>query len=111
MARLASEGEFCASRQGTTPRMLTCSARYRTVIPRIERNIPRGIFLSILGITVLYLALQVSILGVVPWREAQNSPSLASLAIERLYGHTAAQVMTVMVLWIALASVFSVLLG
>jgi amino acid transporter len=76
-----------------------------------ERNIPRGIFLSVFGIAILYLALQVSILGVVPWREAQNSPSLASLAIERLYGHTAAQVMTVMVLWIALASVFSVLLG
>jgi fructoselysine transporter len=76
-----------------------------------ERNIPRGIFLSILGIAALYLALQTSILGVVPWREAQNSPSLASLVIERLYGHTAAQVMTVMVLWIALASVFSVLLG
>jgi fructoselysine transporter len=76
-----------------------------------ERNIPRGIFLSIFGIAVLYLALQISILGVVPWREAQNSPSLASLVIERLYGHTAAQLMTVMVLWIALASVFSVLLG
>jgi amino acid transporter len=76
-----------------------------------ERNIPRGIFLSILGILLLYLGLQVSILGVVPWREAQNSTSLASLAIERVYGHTAAQVMTAMVLWIALASVFSVLLG
>jgi fructoselysine transporter len=76
-----------------------------------ERNIPRGIFLSILGIAVLYLALQIGILGVVPWREAQNSPALASLVIERLYGHTAAQMMTVMVLWIALASVFSVLLG
>ena len=75
------------------------------------RNIPRGIFLSILGIAALYLALQTSILGVVPWREAQNSPSLASLVIERLYGHAAAQVMTVMVLWIALASVFAVLLG
>src|SRR5262249_22200740 len=76
-----------------------------------ERNIPRGIFLSVFGIAVLYLALQTSILGVVPWREAQDSPSLASLVIERLYGHTAAQLMTVMVLWIALASVFSVLLG
>lgn len=76
-----------------------------------QKNIPRGIFLSIFGIAVLYLALQTSILGVVPWREAQNSPSLASLVIERLYGHTAAKIMTVMVLWIALASVFSVLLG
>jgi fructoselysine transporter len=76
-----------------------------------ERNIPRGIFLSIFGIALLYLALQTSILGVVPWREAQNSTFLASLVIERVYGHFAAQLMTVTVLWIALASVFSVLLG
>jgi fructoselysine transporter len=76
-----------------------------------ERNIPLGIFLSILGITILYIAMQASILGVVPWREAQNSPFLASLFVERLYGHAAARVVTAMVLWIALASVFSVLLG
>ena len=76
-----------------------------------EKNIPRGIFLSILGITVLYLLMQTSILGVVPWREAQNSPFLASLMIERIYGHAAARFMTWMVLWIALASVFSLLLG
>jgi len=76
-----------------------------------ERNIPRGIFLSILGITVLYLAMQISILGVVPWREAQNSPFIVSTFVERLYGPHAAQAATWMVLWIALASVFSVLLG
>ena len=76
-----------------------------------EKNIPRGIFLSILGITVLYLAMQTSILGVVPWREAENSPFLASLFIEKLYGPGAARLVTLMVLWIALASVFSVLLG
>jgi fructoselysine transporter len=76
-----------------------------------ERNIPRGIFYSVLGITVLYLAMQTSILGVIPWREAQNSKFLASLFVERLYGHTAAQFATVMILWVALASVFSVLLG
>ena len=76
-----------------------------------EKNIPRGIFFSVLGISVLYLALQASILGVVPWREAQDSKFLASLFVERLYGHTAAQVITYLVLWIALASIFSVLLG
>ncbi|MGB2591754.1 MAG: APC family permease [Candidatus Acidiferrum sp.] len=76
-----------------------------------ERNIPRGIFLSILGITALYLAMQTSILGVVPWREAQNSKFIVSTFVERLYGHHAAQAATWMVLWIALASVFSVLLG
>lgn len=76
-----------------------------------DRNIPRGIFLSILGIAVLYLLMQTSILGVVPWREAQHSPFVASLVIEKIYGNGAARAMTWMVLWIALASVFSLLLG
>ena len=76
-----------------------------------EKNIPRGIFLSVLGIAVLYLAMQTSILGVIPWREAQNSKFIVSTFVERLYGHGAASVATAMVLWIALASVFSVLLG
>lgn len=76
-----------------------------------ERNIPRGIFLSIAGIAVLYLAMQTSILGVIPWQEAQNSPFVVSTFVERLYGAQAARVATGMVLWIAFASVFSALLG
>jgi amino acid transporter len=76
-----------------------------------EKNIPSGIFLSILGITVLYLAMQTSLLGVVPWRQAQNTPYIASLFVEKLYGAGAAHFVTWMVLWIALASVFSLLLG
>src|SRR3984893_403346 len=76
-----------------------------------ERNIPRGIFLSVAGITVLYLAMQTSILGVVPWREAQNSPFIVSTFVEKLYGHSAGRCVTWMILWIALASVFSLLLG
>jgi amino acid transporter len=76
-----------------------------------EKNIPRGIFLSVAGIAVLYLAMQTSILGVVPWREAQDSKFLASLFVERLYGPAAAKIATGMILWVALASVFSVLLG
>ena len=76
-----------------------------------EKNIPRGIFLSILGITILYLAMQTSLLGVIPWREAQHSPFIASLFVEKLYGSGAAHFVTWMVLWIALASIFSLLLG
>ncbi len=76
-----------------------------------ERDIPRGIFLSIIGITLLYLAMQMSILGVLPWREAQNSPFIVSVFVEKLYGHAAARFITGMVLWIAFASVFSLLLG
>jgi fructoselysine transporter len=76
-----------------------------------QKNIPRGIFLSIAGIAILYLALQTSLLGVIPWREAQHSPFIASLFVEKLYGTGAANFVTWMVLWIALASVFSLLLG
>ena len=75
------------------------------------RSIPRGIFLSIAGITVLYLAMQTSLLGVVPWREAQHSPFIVSLFVEKLYGTGPANFVTWMVLWIALASIFSLLLG
>src|SRR5438034_6914456 len=76
-----------------------------------EKNIPRGIFLSVLGIAILYLAMQTSILGVIPWREAQYSDFIASLFVERLYGQAAARFVTGMILWIAVASAFSVLLG
>jgi len=76
-----------------------------------QRNIPRGIFISIIGIALLYLAMQTSILGVLPWQQAQDSPFIVSAFVEKLYGSGAARFATAMVLWIAFASVFSSLLG
>ena len=76
-----------------------------------ERNIPRAIFISILGITVLYLAMQTSILTVIPWREAQTSSFIASTFIERAYGSHWATLATVLILLTALGSVFSAMLG
>src|SRR6202022_827840 len=76
-----------------------------------EKNIPRGIFISIVGIAVLYLAMQTSILGVVPWQKAQNSPFLVSTFVETISGPFAARIATMLVLWIAFASFFWGLLG
>jgi fructoselysine transporter len=76
-----------------------------------EKNIPRGIFISIVGIAVLYLAMQTSILGVVPWQKAQNSPFLVSTFVETISGPFAARIATMLVLWIAFASIFAALLG
>jgi fructoselysine transporter len=76
-----------------------------------ERNIPRAILISIGGIAALYLALQTSILGVIPWREAQNSEHVVSTFVERLYGARAADFATIMILWIAFASLFTTLLS
>jgi len=76
-----------------------------------QRNIPRGIFLSIFGIAALYLAMQTSLLGVLPWQEAAKSQFVVSTFMEKIYGTRAAQGVTVMILWIAFASLFSALLG
>jgi fructoselysine transporter len=76
-----------------------------------EKNIPRGIFISIVGIAILYLAMQTSILGVVPWQKAQNSQFLVSTFVETISGPFAARIATMLVLWIAFASIFAALLG
>jgi len=75
------------------------------------RNIPRSIFISIIGIAILYLAMQFSVLGAIPWQEAQNSQFIVSTLIERLYGPQAANIATMLVLWIAFSSLFALLLG
>jgi amino acid transporter len=69
-----------------------------------EVHIPRSIFISITGIALLYLLMQTSVLGVIPWQEAKDSPFIVSLFFERIYGHLAAQVATAMVLFIAISS-------
>jgi fructoselysine transporter len=76
-----------------------------------EKNIPRAIFISIIGIAILYLAMQFAVIGVIPWQEAKDSQFIVSTLIERLYGTVAATVATVLVLWIAFASLFAVMLG
>lgn len=81
------------------------------------KNIPRSMFISIIAIAVLYMAMNISVTSVIPWQEiamwqyAGVNNFVISTFIERLYGHTAAIVITVMVLWVALASLFAVMLG
>jgi amino acid transporter len=55
--------------------------------------------------------MQTSILGVVPWQKAQNSPFLVSTFVETISSPFAARVATMLVLWIAFASIFASLLG
>ncbi len=76
-----------------------------------QRVIPHSIFLSILGIATLYLLLNWSVGTVIPWAEAQHSEFIVSTFVERLYGAGAAQVATALVLLVAFASLFAVLLG
>jgi len=75
------------------------------------RVIPRAILYSVFAVGGIYSLMNLSIIAVVPWREAMQSKFIASEFIERLYGTRAASVVTVLVLWTALASVFALLLG
>lgn len=76
-----------------------------------SKNIPRSIFISIIGIAVLYLLMNISVVSVIPWQEAMHSDFVVSQFIEKLMGHTAAMIITCLVLWVAFASVFSATLG
>jgi amino acid transporter len=76
-----------------------------------EVNIPRSIFISVGGISVLYLLLNLSVVRVIPWQEAMHSPFVASDLIGRVFGHQAGMAATALVLLIAFASLFAVMLG
>jgi amino acid transporter len=76
-----------------------------------ERTIPRAVLISVAVVAAIYATMNLSIIAVVPWREAMQSKFIASEFIERLYGPAAASLVTLLVLWTALASVFALLFG
>ena len=76
-----------------------------------EKNIPRSMFISITGIMILYLCMQVAVIGVLPWQQVMGSEFIVSTYFEHIYNGAVAQVATVFILFIALASIFSLLLG
>jgi amino acid transporter len=81
------------------------------------RVIPRSILISILAVAAIYIAINLSIIGVVSWREfvpAADHPEsdfIVSSFMERLYGPKVATFFTFLILWTAFGSVFALLLG
>jgi amino acid transporter len=79
--------------------------------------IPRSILVSTIGVALIYVAINLSIIGIVPWRElvpADAHPAsdfVVSALMERIYGSRIAGVFTLLVLWTAFGSVFALLLG
>lgn len=76
-----------------------------------SKNIPRSMFLSIAGISVLYLLMNVSVVSVIPWSQAKESEFVLSIYMRELAGSAAAKIITCLILWVAFASVFSATLG
>jgi fructoselysine transporter len=76
-----------------------------------SKNIPRSMFISIAGIAVLYLMMNISVVSVIPWQHAKNSEFVVSEFIQTISGDGAAKIATCLILWVAFASVFSATLG
>jgi amino acid transporter len=82
------------------------------------RVIPRSIIISVIAVALIYFAINLSIIGIVPWREFvpadaehPNASYVVSIFMEKIYGSQIATIFTAMVLWTAFGSVFALLLG
>jgi amino acid transporter len=80
-------------------------------VKRPERTLPRAILISVLIIGGLYFCMNLSLFAVMPWEDVAKSEHIGSDVFEKLYGGMAGKVMTAFILWTALASVYSAMLG
>ena len=76
-----------------------------------SKNIPRSMFISITGIAILYLAMNISVASVLPFQTIVDSKFVVSDYIKALFGQTAGGIATVLILMVAFASLFSATLG
>jgi amino acid transporter len=80
------------------------------------RTIPRAILLSTLLVIVLFVGLHLALLGTVPWDQAKPAPgekeyNLAADFMKRIHDDWAGSLVTVLLIWCVLGSVFAGLLG
>jgi amino acid transporter len=81
------------------------------------RVIPRSILISTAAVAVIYLGINLAIIGVVPWRSFVpasahvESAFIVSIFMQTVYGPKVAAAFTLLVLWTAFGSVFALLLG
>ncbi|HWN98112.1 MAG TPA: APC family permease [Blastocatellia bacterium] len=84
------------------------------------RVIPRAIIYSIVAVAAIYIVMNISILGVIPWQELIETAKpeneavrshVISTLMQRLYGNWAGVLASALIMWTAFASVFSLMLG
>ena len=80
------------------------------------RVVPRSIVLAIFVVAALYILMSTVIVGMIPWQEAEQTRTVASVFIARTFtdpatGRIAGIVMTGLILFVAAASLYAVILG
>jgi amino acid transporter len=82
-----------------------------------SRTIPRAVLYSIVIVAVLYILMNTSVLGVIPWQELSSTSQsgahnfVISVFMQKIYGRWAGNLVSILIIWTAFASVFSLLLG
>jgi amino acid transporter len=81
-----------------------------------KKTIPRAVIISIVVVVLLYVSMNLAIIGVVPWQEAMKPDTLANKNIAgafmtKLYGDRVAAVFTIFIIWTCLAGLFAMTLG
>jgi amino acid transporter len=80
-------------------------------LKRPERTIPYSIIISIVVVAILYIAMNLAILGVLPVQQSMHSTAIVADYMQALYSIRYARVADVLILVAAFASVFAILLG
>lgn len=75
------------------------------------RVIPRAILYSVLAVAAIYILMTLSVIAVIPWRQALESRFVVAEMMRRVYGQWAGGAITALILWCAFASVFALTLG
>ena len=76
-----------------------------------QKTIPRSIILSIVCVAFIYLTMNISIIGVLPWRHAMHSQAIVAEFMEHIYGPFGGKAVSGLILIASFASVFAILLG
>jgi amino acid transporter len=80
-------------------------------IKRPKRNIPLAVLASIPIVAVLYMGLNISVLGVLPWQQAAQSKAVVADFMQSIYGRAGSITAVLLILLASWGSALVVLLG
>ena len=76
-----------------------------------RQTIPRAVIYSIILIALLYLAMNLSIIGTVPWQQGLRSKAIVADYMQIIYGRWGGLLATGLILIASWGSVFAIILG
>src|SRR6185437_15691584 len=76
-----------------------------------RKVIPRAVIYSIVVIAALYFAMNLSIIGTVPWQQGQHSKAIVADYMQILYGRAGGLIVSGLILVASWGSVYAIILG